>query len=294
MDDIESHTQPSKSSQPQLAEISEKPETLSQEERLRRADDDVNKAKNLKTQNRPDEALILLQTARELLNPDHFSKEQTVLNQVNQRIMECTLETADCYNQLNDFPQSIKYAKAIRKSNPENIRAIYLLGIGLVRVGELEAAHTILRESKLIAIPSSETLYANLIDKELEKLDQIAESRTQFKKTSSEEEAQSLLIHKPGSVDEKPVEEKPELSPEKKANKDVKPSASSGASAAEYFLGSLVSSGAISFVIAKYLFKFPTKKGVIASLVIGAVVGGVSLITQSALRKSHKDKTSKK
>lgn len=212
-----------------------------------------------------------------------------MLASVTQKINECTLETADCYNQLNEFNQSIRYARILLKTHPENIRAIYLLGIGHVRIGDLDEAHSILKESKNLSSSSSaDTLYVNLIDKELEKLDQIAESKNKTPRASSfVEESQSLLVRNPtGSVDEVP-EEKPEEQKEKKTG-------DSKSSGTEYFLGSLVSTSALGFVVAKYLLKFPTRKGLIASLVVGAVVGGASLIVHSALGKNDKGKTNKR
>jgi len=264
---------------------------ITPEEKLRKAEEQINRAKDLKEQYRPEEALPLLLSSLELLNPDSFNiQDQSLLTEINEKIKECTLEIADCYNQLNDFNQSIKYARAMLKYDPENIRTIYLLAIGLIRIGDLDEAHTILKESKGIVGPSADTIYVNLIDKELEKLDQIADSKSKTPRASSfEDQFQPILVRNTtGSVDEVP-EEKQELIPN-----NPKKHKGEQTSAAEYFLGSLVSTSALSFMVAKYLFKFPTKKGLITSLIVGAVVGGVSLIIQSAIRKNERGKSTKK
>lgn len=252
-------------------------------DRLRKAEDLIGQGKGLKEDGKPEEAIATLLNAIQGLNPESFnSQDQAVLTEVNQRIRACTIELADCYNQTNNFEQSIKYARAVLNHDVHNIRAVYLLGIGLIRIGDLDEAHSLLREAKNFPVSSVDTLYSNLIDKELEKLDQIAESKSKTPRASSAEEHQPLLNRNvTGSVDEVP-EEKLEQGQEESQRK------TKGSSAAEYFLGSLISTSALSFAVAKYLFKFPTKKGVVSALVVGAVVGGVSLIVQSAIKKNEK------
>jgi len=242
----------------------------------------------LREQSKVEEALHILLTTFELINPTHFSNTDAILlESINQRINECTLEIANCYNQLNDFNQSTRYARILLKAQPKNIEANYLLGIGLVRIGDLEEAHNVLKESKKFSSELADDTFVKLIDKELEKLDQIAESKNKTPRASHYEEQPLLVRSAKGSVDEVP-EEKPE---ENKESKKVEGGKSSGA---EYFLGSLVSTSALGFVVSKYLLKFPTRKGLLASLVVGAVVGGVSLIVRSNLGKNDKGKDTKK
>jgi len=253
-------------------------------DRLRKAEDLIAQGKGLKEDGKPEEAIATLLSAIQSLNPEGFSsQDQAVLTEVNQRIRACTIELADCYNLTNNFEQSIKYARAVLNNDVHNIRAVYLLGIGLIRIGDLDEAHSLLRESKNFPVASVDTLYSNLIDKELEKLDQIAESKSKTPRATSAEEYQPLLNRNAtGSVDEVP-EEKLEQGQEEGSQRKTK-----GSSAAEYFLGSLISTSALSFAVAKYLFKFPTKKGVLSAIVVGAVVGGVSLVVQSAIKKNEK------
>lgn len=256
---------------------------ITHNERLRRAEEHIKSAKVLEEQGKHGEAVNLLQSAKDLLNPDFFQgSEQAILEEVNRQILDCTLEIATCYDHLSDFNQSVKYARAILKTSPGNIQAIYLLGIGLIRRGEMEEARVVLKEGKESG-SSEDNKYLALINKELEKLDQIAESRTKVHQASPFEE--DLVVNRQGSVTEKKQEKTEETE-----KKDKKESAG-GSSSTEYFLGSLVSSSVLSFVIAKYLLKFPTQRGIITSLVVGAVAGGVSLLAQ---RSSHKDDKSKK
>lgn len=259
-------------------------------DRLKRAEEQVKQAKILRDEGKAEDAIVILLNTIQGLNPESFhTQDQTVLNEINQSIKAATLELSDCYNHTNDFNQSIKYARLVLKHDAHNTRAIYLLGIGLIRIGDLTEAHTLLRESKSFPVGSTDTLYGNLIDKELEKLDQIAESKSKTPRASAFEENQSVLArNQTGSVDEVP-EEKVEQGQEESREGKAK-----GGSAAEYFLGSLISTSALSFAVAKYLFKFPTKKGVLSALVVGAVVGGVSLIVQSAIKKSDKKDTNAK
>lgn len=246
--------------------------TLTHNERLRRAEEHIRSAKALEEQGKYGEAVNLLHSSKDLLNPDFFQgSDQAILEEVNKQILDCTLEIATCYDQLSDFNQSVKYAQAILKTSPGNIQAIYILGIGLVRRGDLEEARVVLKEAKESGA-SGDNKYLALVNKELEKLDQIAESRTKVQKVSPLEE--DLVVNREGSVHEKP-QEVPEENKENKTNK--------GGASTEYFLGSLVSSSVLSFVIAKYILKFPTQRGIITSLVIGAVAGGVSLLAKKKL-----------
>jgi hypothetical protein len=272
--------------------IDELPEAhgLAPADRLKRAEEQIRQGKVLKDEGKAEDAIPLLLNTIQGLNPDSFhTQEQTVLNEINQSIKAATIELSDCYNQTNDFNQSIKYARLVLKHDAHNTRAVYLLGIGLIRIGDLTEAHTLLRESKTYPVGSTDTLYGNLIDKELEKLEQIAESKKTPRANSSEEYQPVLARNPAGSVDEVPEEKLEQGQEEGSSERKAK-----GGSAAEYFLGSLISTSALSFAVAKYLFKFPTKKGVLSALIVGAVVGGVSLVVQSAIRKNDKKDTNAK
>lgn len=277
----------------QTRQFDELPEAqgLAPADRLKRAEEQIKQAKALKDEGKAEEAITLLLNTIQGLNPESFhTQEQTILNEINQSIKAATIELSDCYNQTNDFNQSIKYARLVLKHDAHNTRAVYLLGIGLIRIGDLTEAHTLLREAKNFPVGSTDTLFGDLIDKELEKLDQIAESKSKTPRANSSEEYQSVLArNQTGSVDEVPEEKAEQGQEEGSSERKAK-----GGSAAEYFLGSLISTSALSFAVAKYLFKFPTKKGVLSALVVGAVVGGVSLIVQSAIKKSDKKDTNAK
>ena len=64
-------------------------------------------------------------------------------------------------------------------------------------------------------------------------------------------------------------------SPDKKNKKKKEQKDKEEFSSGGYFLGSVVSTSALSMLLTKYLFKVPLKKNFVASVGIGVMVGGM-------------------
>jgi len=229
--------------------------------RLQSAEESIQKAQALVKTANHQEAIKEFLNVIDTLNPEYFKDDKEGLQQANQKIVECTCEIAGSYHALNNHEQSGKYAKAALDFDAQNLRAIYYLGLSLVATGKTEEALTTFKQSKSVKNPK-DLEYLGKIQKEIEKLEP-----TEAKETKKEEPAKK----------EEP--KKTETPATEKKDEDM--------SGAAYFMGSLISSGLISFYVTK-LLKFPTQKGVITSIGVGVAVGALSLLVNGISSKKNK------
>jgi len=244
------------------------------QERLKEADEKIQKAHNSKSQNQNAEALSLFLSALDTINPDYFKDEKDHLPKVNQKIIDCSLEVAGCHVSQNNFTQSTKYAQTVLKSDPHNLRAIYYLGVSYSGTGKNPEALEVLKQSKNLK-NAKDVEYLEKIQREIEKLE--------AKDSQDKEVAKSQNELKTISEPKRNEETKRDDKEEKKQSDDM--------SAPGYFIGSVVSTSIISLLATKYLFKMPLKQGLMTSLGIGVVIGGVSLFVNSLSgdkNKNHK------
>lgn len=244
------------------------------------------------------------------LNPDHFEATGTkdYLPQVNSIIMECTTQIAKCYAEMHDYTQCSKYASMVLERDPQNLRALYFLGKSQAVQEQYKEALDTLSNAKNVK-SSLDVEYLDKITKEVQKVEAILNrsagqnnSNLQkqwknigFDDTDEDEEGKEkdpfgelednqkkLNVTDAGKEDGGVDDEEGKKDENKKEDGDEM-------SQAGYFLGSVISTSAISMAVTKYFFKVPLRKSFTASIGMGILVGGVSLLVNKLSKFKDND-----
>jgi len=204
-------------------------------------------------------AINILKKNLEVLDARIARHDSFDIKEMNRLLIECNAQLAHCYYQVMDHRLSIDYARAALNLDSKNTQAIYYLGSGLNKSGDILGGYSVLKEIKRFGIPAGHDEYLTMIESEIMKFEKkIEEGARKGEMGLISPVLQDLQLATAGKVDKK----QPETSA--LANIGV-------------FAGTSGLAGAVSWMLSKDHFKLSERKAIAYSVGVGALVGTVSL-----------------
>ena len=195
------------------------------------------------------------------------------VHEMNNLLINCNAELAQCYYAVIDYRRSMQYARAALNLDSKNTQAIYYLGAGQNKTGDFLGGYNTLKEIKRLGLPADHDDYLILIESEIQKFEKKVEDGAK----KAELGMISPVFKDLPKATRTPMEDKQD-------------SASLALSNIGMFVGTTSLGTAASWVLCKNKFKLSEKKTLMYSLGLGALVGTATLALLGHFRKTGNNK----